>query len=145
MAINVKLYSITDDDRVVSKTLGTAKEFSNCTFRNEEEILRPVIRIQTSDNLSDYNYVYIERYGRYYFAKPSVGPNNMWTLTCRVDPLMSHKGEFLNLYGTMVRSETSYNGYMIDPEFKAVAYKRIVTKKFPYAMTNDCFILMTVG
>ena len=77
--MDVKLYSITDDDRVVNKTLGTAKEYS-CTFRDTEEILNPVIRITTEDNLSDYNYAYIERYGRYYFIKPAVGPNNLWTL-----------------------------------------------------------------
>lgn len=144
MAITVKLYSITDDDRVVAKTLGTAKEYS-CTFQTTEEILNPVFTIQTSDNLSDYNYVYIERYGRYYFAKPAVGPNGKWTISCHVDVLMSHKAELLLLSGTMVRNENAYNGYLIDPEFKAVAYKKIVTKQFPYAMTQDCFILMTVG
>ena len=142
--MDVKLYSITDDDRVVSKTLGTAKEYS-CTFRDTEEILNPVIRINTSDNLSDYNYAYIERYGRYYFVKPAVGPNDLWTLTAHVDVLMSHKTELLELSGTMVRNENTYNGYLIDPEFKAVAYKKIVTKQFPNAMTHDCFILMTVG
>ena len=143
-AVTVKLYQVTDDERTVSKTLGTAKEY-NCTFRNEEEILNPEIRINTTDNLSGYNYAYIERYGRYYFVKPSTGPNNLWSFSGHVDVLMSHKTELLALSGTMVRSESSYNGYLIDPEFKAVAYKKIVTKKFPNAMTNDCFILMTVG
>ena len=142
--MDVKLYSISDDDRVVNKTLGTAKEYS-CTFRNTEEILNPVIRINTSDNLSDYNYAYVQRYGRYYFVKPAVGPNNLWTLSAHVDVLMSHKTELLSLSGTMVRNENAYNGYLIDPEFKANAYKKIVTKQFPHAMTEDCFILMTVG
>lgn len=142
--MDVKLYSITDDDRVVNKTLGTAKEYS-CTFRDTEEILNPVIRITTEDNLSDYNYAYIERYGRYYFIKPAVGPNNLWTLTAHVDVLMSHRTELLQLTGTLKRSETTFNGYLNDPEYKALAYRKIVTKQFPNAMTNDCFILMTVG
>lgn len=142
--MDVKLYRITDDDRVVHKTLGTAKEYT-CTFRDTEEILNPVIRIQTSDNLSDYNYAYIERYGRYYYVKPSVGPNNLWSLAGRVDVLMSHRTELLRLSGTLVRSETVFNGYLNDPEYKALAYRKIVTKQFPNAIDNDCFILMTVG
>ncbi|MBP5410808.1 MAG: hypothetical protein J6Y26_02745 [Lachnospiraceae bacterium] len=144
MAVTVKLYKVTDDERVVSKTLGTAKEYS-CTLKNEQEILAPEVSIQTSDNLSDYNYMYIERYGRYYYAKISTTPNGFWRIKGRVDVLMSHKTELLALSGTLERSEKNYNGYLNDPEFKAVAYRKIVTKQFPNAIDNDCFILMTVG
>lgn len=140
----IKLYSITDDERVVSKTLGTAKEY-DCVLKNETEILAPEINIQTTDNLSDYNYAYIERYGRYYYVKPSTTPNGFWRMTGRVDVLMSHRTELLALTGTLKRSETIYNGYLNDSEYKALAYRKVVTKQFPNAMTNDCFILMTVG
>lgn len=142
--IAVKLYKITDDERVVAKTLGTAKEY-DCVMKDETQILTPEIRIQTSDNLSDYNYAYIERYGRYYYVKPSTTPNGFWRLTGRVDVLMSHKTELLKLTGTLKRSETTFNAYLNDSEYKAYAYRKVVTKQFPYAMTNDCFILMTVG
>ena len=142
--VTVKLYKISDDERVVTKSLGTAKEY-DCVIRNEAEILAPEIRIQTTDNLSDYNYMYIERYGRYYYIKPSTGPNGLWRMKGRVDVLMSHRSELLALTGTLVRSETVYNGYLNDPEYKALAYRKIVTKQFPHAMTSDCFILMTVG
>ena len=144
MAVTVKLYTVTDDERTVSKTLGTAKEYS-CTLKNEQEILSPDVTIQTSDNLSDYNYMYIERYGRYYFVKPSTTPNGYWRLAGRVDVLMSHRSELLALTGTLVRSEKIFNGYLNDPEYKALAYRKTVTKQFPHAMTEDCFILMTVG
>lgn len=144
MAVTVKLYKVTDDERTVSKTLGTAKEYS-CTLKNEQEILSPDVTIQTSDNLSDYNYMYIERYGRYYFVKPSTTPNGYWRLAGRVDVLMSHRSELLTLTGTLVRSEKIFNGYLNDPEYKALAYRKTVTKQFPHAMTEDCFILMTVG
>ena len=144
MAVTVKLYKVTDDDSVVSKSLGTAKEYS-CTLTHEQEILAPEVSIQTSDNLSDYNYMYIERYGRYYYAKISTTPNGFWRIKGRVDVLMSHKTELLALTGTLERSETVYNGFLNDPEFHALAYKKIVTKQFPNAINNDCFILMTVG
>ena len=118
--IAVKLYKITDDERVVAKTLGTAKEY-DCVMKDETQILTPEIRIQTSDNLSDYNYAYIERYGRYYYVKPSTTPNGFWRLTGRVDVLMSHKTELLKLTGKLKRSETTFNAYLNDSEYKAYA------------------------
>ena len=145
MAISVKFYKVTDDARTVQKTLGTAKEY-NCVLKDKTELLDPVLTIQTTDDLSLYNYVYIAAFGRYYFiTKPATVINGLWSFECHVDVLKSWYDEFKNLSGTLVRSENVYNGYLIDPEFKAVAYKKIVTKKFPHAMTDDCFILMTVG
>ena len=144
MGFTVKLYQVTDDERVVHKTLRSEKSYT-CTMKNETEILAPEINIQTTDNLSDYNYAYIERYGRYYYIKPSTTPNGFWRMTGRVDVLMSHRTELLKLSGTLKRSERIYNGYLNDPEYKALAYRKIVTKQFPFAMTGDCFILMTVG
>ena len=144
MDITIKLYKISDDDNVVNKTLHNEKSYT-CTIKNEAEILGPEIKIQSDDNLSDYNYAYIERYGRYYFAKPSTVPNGLWKMKCRVDVLMSHRTELLKLKGTLQRSETVFNGYLNDPEYKALAYRKVVTKQFPHAMTSDCFYLMTVG
>lgn len=144
MGFTIKLYKITDDERVVSKTLINEKSYT-CVLKNEAEILGPEIDIQTTDNLSDYNYAYIERYGRYYYVKPSTTPNGFWRMKGRVDVLMSHKSELLQLSGTLERSEKIFNAYLNDSEYKALSYRKVVTKQFPYAMTNDCFILMTVG
>lgn len=144
--MNVKLYTISDDNKVVSKTLGTTKEYSSVVIKEPTDVLAPTVRIQTSDNLSGINYCYIQRYGRYYFVdKIITTPNGFWELSCRCDVLMSYKTQIKALSGTLVRSEKNYNGYLNDSEFKAVAYRKIVTKQFPNAMTEDCFILMTVG
>lgn len=144
--INIKLYTISDDNRVVSKTLGTATEFSNCTMKDKTEVVNPTVRIASSSNLSGYNYCHIDRYNRYYYIdKIETTPDGYWLLHCRCDVLMSHKTQLLALTGTLKRSETVYNGYLNDPEYKALAYKKIVTKQFPNAISGDCFVLMTVG
>lgn len=145
MAISVKFYKVTDDAKTVRKTLGTAKEY-NCVLKDKTELLDPVLTIQTTDDLSVYNYVYIAAFGRYYFiTKPATVINGLWSFECHVDVLKSWYDEFKNLSGTLVRSETVFNGYLNDPEYKALAYRKIVTKQFPNAIDNDCFILMTVG
>ena len=142
----IKLYTVTDDNNKVDKTLGTAKEYTGSIMKTMTDVTAPTIRIQSAENLSGINYCYIERYGRYYFVnRIRTTPNGMWEIDCRCDVLMSYKSEILSLTGTLERSETQYNGYLNDPEYKALAYRKIVTKQFPTAMTEDCFILMTVG
>lgn len=144
--MEIQLYTISDDKTKIDKTLGTAKTYSNCTIKEQVSVQDPVIRIQTNDNLSGINYAYIDRYGRYYFVnKVETTPNNMWQLTLHSDVLMSRKAEIRNLKGTVTRSETLFNGYLNDSEYKAYAYRQIVTKKFPTAVSGDTFILMTVG
>lgn len=146
MAFTIKLYTVTDDNNKVSKTLGTAKEFTSCILKETEDVTAPTVRIQTSDNLSGINYCYIEHYGRYYFVdKIETTPNNFWQLTCRCDVLMTYRSQIRNLVGTVARSESSFNGYLNDSEYNALSYRKIVTKQFPGAVDNDCYILMTVG
>lgn len=143
--IAVKLYTVTDDNKVVSKSLGTPKDF-DCIIKETTNVLAPVIRIQTTDNLSGYNYCYIERYGRYYFVdRIETTPNGLWQLHCRCDVLMSWKTGIRALTGTVERSEKNFNAYLNDSEYKALSYRKIVTKQFPGAVDADCFILMTVG
>ena len=144
--MEIHLYTISDDKTKIDKTLGTAKTYSNCTIKEQVSVQDPVIRIQTNDNLSGINYAYIERYGRYYFVnKVETTPNNMWQLTLHSDVLMSRKAEIRNLKGTVTRSETLFNAYLLDPSYKGLSYRNIVTKSFPAGVNNDTCILMTVG
>ena len=144
--IDINLYTVSDDNKVVSKSLGTPTTFSNCTMKDTVDVTAPVIRISTSSNLSVKNYCYIARYNRYYFVdKIETTPDGYWQLHCRCDVLMSYKTQIKALTGTLVRSQTTYNGYLNDPNYNALAYRKIVTKQFPTALDDDCFILMTVG
>ncbi len=144
--ITVKLYNIDDDNEKVNKSLGTATEFTNCTMLETVDVTKPTVRITTSTNLSHFNYMYIERYGRYYYIeRVETTPTGLWVLYTRCDVLMSYKSQILALRGTVTRSESLYNGYLNDSQYKALAYRKIVTKSFPSGVDNDCFILMTVG
>lgn len=142
--MDVKLYKITDDSRVVSKTLGDATVVK-CVARDTIDVLRPVLTISAS-HVADYNYMYIERYGRYYFIKKvETFPNGKWTISGEVDVLMTYADQIKTLTGTVDRQEFLRNGYLADSMYKAKSYKAIVTKAFPNGLTNDSFILMTVG
>ena len=144
--MDVITYTISDDNNKVSKSLGTGTTYNGVVMKEPTDVIAPTIRITSTGNLSNVNYCYIERYGRYYFVDKIVAVNNgLWELTCRCDVLMSWKTGITSLTGTLERSETVFNGYLNDPKYKALAYRNIVTKQFPTALNNDCFILMTVG
>lgn len=144
--MEVITYTTTDEAEKVTKTLTNAATYSDVTMKDPTDVVHPIITIQTTANLSSVNYMRIERYGRYYLVeKPIAVKNGVWELHCTSDPLMSFKESLLNVYGTVTRSETLYNGYLNDSQYKALSYRNIVTKTFPQAVANDSCILMTVG
>lgn len=144
--MNVITYTITDDTYKVNKTLGTGTTYENVVMKSETDTVHPVLTIQSTENLSNVNYIYIERYGRYYFAeKPIAVKNGVWEIHCKSDPLMSFKNSLLNITGTVTRSESLYNGYLNDSEYKALAYRDMYTLAFPNEVNNDSLILLTIG
>lgn len=144
--MDVITYTTTDEAEKVTKTLTNAATYSNVTMKDPTDTVHPVVTIQTTANLSSVNYMRIERYGRYYFVeKPIAVKNGVWELHCTSDPLMSFKESLLNVSGTVTRSETLFNAYLNDPEYKALAYRKCVTKAFPNEINNDHVVLITVG
>ena len=115
--ITIKLYNIDDDNEKIQKSLGTATEFSNCTIKETTDVTRPVVRIQTSTNLSHFNYMYIDRYSRYYYIERiETTPTGMWVLHTRCDVLKTYASQILALDGTITRSETLWNTSLNDPQ-----------------------------
>lgn len=142
--MDVTLYINASDNKRVNKELSGAKPYT-CTFRREVSIDQPVIEITTSDDIRGYNYVHIPMYGRYYHAKVSAGPNNCYTLTCKSDPLMSFKGDFLLKEAIIKRSASLYNLYMDDGNFYISSKMRRQVKAFSGSLSDpgDNFILIT--
>ncbi len=142
--MDVTLYINVSDNKRVNKELSGAKTYT-CTFRREVSIDQPVIEITTIDDIRGYNYVHIPLYGRYYHAKVSAGPNNVYTLTCKSDPLMSFKAAFLPKEAIIKRSSSLYNLYMPDSNYYISSKMRRQTKAFSGALSQpgDNYILVT--
>jgi len=145
MGFTVTLYNTSSDNEKISKSLGTGSEFT-CVMKEQTDAFKPSFRIASSSNLSGYNYAYIPHYGRYYFIESvEATPNGYWVISCRCDVLMSFASSILALSGTVTRSETLWNAYLNDPEYKALAYRKCVTKAFPNEINDDHIILITIG
>ena len=146
MSVTVKLYKYTGEREVVDKQLNElAATTLSCDFRDEQNVLNPTLTC-TASSMPDVNYMYIARYGRYYWITGiETFPNGKWVIHGRVDVLKSYAAGIKALTGTVTRQENLANGYLPDERYKAKGYKAIVTKTFPSGMTSDSIILMTVG
>ena len=76
----------------LSKTFATDSQKSyEGTFRGPENILAPVFTIETTDDLTMYNYAEIAAFGRSYFAKITAAGYKLWEVSCDVDVLSTYE------------------------------------------------------
>ncbi len=151
--IKVQFYSCSNDRKKVKKTLGGAigGEIS-CVLKENNSILEPSIRVQTSalgENYARINYAYIPEFGRYYFvSSPIVETGQAVTYNLQVDPLMSYYAQLLNTKFEIARSEKEGNGYYIDTERalqnrKVVSY--VVLGNIPQSQTGNKYAITVAG
>lgn len=104
-----KAYSNNDSTNTINKTLVFIIDI-DVKFKEEVNIYSPSIMLKY-DDLIDFNYLYIDKFKRYYFIEDvEVFPNKIYKLTLKCDVLMSFKDDILNSYGN-ITSQTNYNNY----------------------------------
>ena len=102
--MNITLYKTKSESNKINKTLTSSMSFTG-TLKNECSILTPTIFIE-SENLSDYNYLYIKEFNRYYFINDIKNVrNNIWSITGEVDVLYTYKDKILSLPLILEKSE----------------------------------------
>lgn len=157
MGFSFDIYYITEDPRSLTKNLvfsgANQNRISSGTVNLKEghDMINPTFtyRITTSttvEALRRANYLHDRTNNRYYFIdQVTVDPTNRFEFKCRMDVLMTYKDQLKALTVTLDRSETIFNGYLPDGEFKSLGYRAIACVKFPQGLTNDSYILMTTG
>lgn len=144
--MTLTFYKNTSDPKCVTKSITSLGDITNCVLRDEENILDPVFEVASAALPDDFNYVYCDYTQRYYFTGNAIMVRaGLWRVPCHVDVLSSHYAKYSGLSATITRNETFKNGYLIDDNYKAYAYKECVTRKFPYSFNSDSLILITVG
>lgn len=131
MSLTVTLYNSASPVEKIGKTLTSGGTYS-CSLKDTTSILNPVLIIRTSDPVYNYNYLYIQEFGRYYFINDikSVN-NNVWEISAHVDVLETYKSAILANSAVIKRQASQYNLYLDDPDFHAYNYERIQTLQFP--------------
>ena len=140
----VKLYKTSSENEKVNKDL-TDEISLDGNMRESSSILNFALNVEYND-LSSYNYAYIEVFHRYYYITDiTMVRTGLWRLSMRVDVLMTYKDQFLPLQAIVSRQESKYNMYLRDDNMKAYSNSRIVTKKFPSGFTNQLSTLLAIA
>ena len=148
--MKIILYVNMSDKYTVNKTLSDAIELEGSALRDESNnIETPVIRIVSDAKVFQYNYCYIEDFGRYYwFTTPvTIIRNGVYELNLESDPLMSFKEDFLQNSGYIETSKQYGNFYLDDGNMPIQQNTKLSTvKSYPSAspFTGGSSIVMNV-
>ena len=139
-------YKNLSDPKKAIKTLTSLGEIQNCILRDEQSVINPNFEVASAALPNDFNYVYCDYTGRYYFTgDPVMVRSGLWRIPCHVDVLSTFFNDYKGISVTVNRNESMRNGFLIDDQYKAKAYREIMCRKFPNKMTDDSIILLTVG
>ena len=134
--VNITLYKTTDDIKTVNKTLTDGLTL-NADITGGCDIISPVLKIATKNNITSYNYCYIPAWNRYYYINNITASQQRLIVECSVDVLMSWRNEIDNMDVIVERSENVYNLYLPDEKFKLYNYPLIQTRKFTPTTTTQ--------
>ena len=112
---NITFYSFAKRDNSTKVPTGSGTNYS-CVLKAGSGILNPTISLDIGlvNNPSNFNYAYIQEFGRYYFVDEWVFDNRLWTAHLTVDVLATYKTEIGNSTLYVLRSADSYDGTIID-------------------------------
>lgn len=132
MSFNVVLYKNESPVEKIGKSLTGSHTISDVVLKRDTSVLRPVLLINSAQDIYTYNYMYIAEFSRYYFIDDirSVN-NNMWEISAHVDVLETYKTQIKANTAVIKRQQNKYNLYLDDPEFKTYNNEQIQTLKFP--------------
>lgn len=100
--MTIILYSTSDDDLKVDKTITQIAELNNVNLLNEDNIHEPYFDITLNSSYLSVNYAYIAAWNRYYFVKIDILNGNVMRFNLNVDRLKSF----------IAPNESSLTGYV---------------------------------
>lgn len=146
---SIDLYVCTDENNRLNKAnLSNSIQLSGY-FRDEVSVMDPVVKIETSTNISGYNYAYISDFGRYYFIKNiKAVRTGLWELTLSVDVLMTYQSYLRDIPVIASRAENGYNQMLKDDQRATYEDTRTQTYNFPRSLDANgrkYYLVLTGG
>lgn len=132
MSFTVDLYKNSSPVEKIGKDLTDQQSITDVLLKRDTSILRPVLLVNDARGVTDFNYMYISEFNRYYFIDDIRSThNNIWEISGHVDVLETYAAQIKANTAVIKRQERKYNLYLDDPEFKTYNNEQIQTLKFP--------------
>ena len=143
--MTIKLYRNMSEEISITKNIQDEIELTG-NLRNESSVIDPVVLVY-AENLSDYNYAWIDEFHRFYFIRNIISVRTgLWRLVMHVDVLSTYADYIKNNNGIMARNANVWNLYYQDDQFKILNYETIQTKAFGVSLSpSSQFVLIVAG
>lgn len=115
-------------------------------FRNETDLMNPIIRIEADSSIVASNYLTISTLSKSYFITSFEHlRNNLWNVHCHIDVLSTYATAIKANKAVVLRQANSFNMLLDDGVFKVNSNPRFFYRKFATGLTNFNYILITAG
>lgn len=147
MGFSITLYNNNSPVEKIGKSLSSGLDITGCVLKEATSILRPVVRILTSEDITQYNYMYIAEFGRYYFIDDIVSVNNnKWEISAHVDVLQTYANKIISQSVILNKQELKGNKYLNDGSFISQVNEFNTSYNFANGFnTSGTFILICAG
>lgn len=114
--MNVNFYINSSDKKYLSKKLTSIRSAIDCQLTEPCSVLQPRLVLARGDltAYSQCNYMYIQKFKRYYYCQFTALPGDMLEVRGEVDVLMSFANGIRAITTTILRQENNFNNYFID-------------------------------
>jgi len=144
--MDIYLYTTGSERHAIRKELTNEIQMIG-SLRDSSKVVKPTILVEL-ENPSQYNYMYIPDFGRYYFITEIESVRtNLWNITGTVDVLMSFQEEILNL-NVIISDDTSPDDetYYMGEQWKTLVKTKTDVISFPSGLLETGeYILITSG
>ena len=153
MSVTIKLRkNLSEANRMTKLFADSVDKTYTGEFRSEISLLDPVFTIETTDDLSMYNYAEIDTFGRKYFSTVRALSYKIWEITCNVDVISTYATGIKASYALVRRTgkEGMINYYINDGTFyteqrQIVTYQTFKKDGVNATMGSDSYYLLVAG
>ena len=148
--MNVTLYNNASPNNAVNKILTTIGSTLTVDANRPIDVMNPEIVIAYNVSFIGANYMYIPKFGRYYFINNiEIENGNIMNISGHVDVLKSFWNSFKNSSCIAGRSTSNYDPYLDDPMVNILDTYRTETRKlngtFTPSAAGDNHYVLTIG
>lgn len=144
----VHFHKIADDRKIVDKAIDSTTLVKTCNsvhYKDDVDILNPVLEIAYDASLTTANYVYVPDWCRYYYINNITTGMQRLFFECHVDVLKTYSTDIKKLNCVIARQENKYNLYLNDAKYHLLQYKTVVREVFPKSFSSRGSYILAVG
>lgn len=143
----ITFYNITEDYRVLDKTLGTSTGSATGVLHETVNDLQMSVKLPGTlfSVVTSSNYVFIDETQAYYYLSSYDIDHDCVIINLKMDVRKTFATQIKAMRATVSRNENIVQGYLNDKGYNAMSYNGVQHIRFPHALEDSSYILVTVG